>query len=49
MKEFDYDLDYKTLDFTDEETRILYRIGRENKECYWYALTLTTYALIGGS
>ena len=28
MKEFDYDLDYKTLDFSDEETRKLYRIGR---------------------
>ena len=28
MKEFDYDLDYKSLDFTDEETRQLYRIGR---------------------
>ena len=28
MKEFDYDLDYKTLDFTDEEPRKLYRIGR---------------------
>ena len=28
MKEFDYDLDYKTLDFTDAETRMLYRIGR---------------------
>ena len=28
MKEFDYDLDYKGLDFTDEETRKLYRIGR---------------------
>mgnify|MGYP001375431407 CR=1 FL=1 len=28
MKEFDYDLDYKNLDFTDEETRKLYRIGR---------------------
>ena len=36
MKEFDYDLDYKTLDFTDAETRKLYRIGRESKECYWY-------------
>ena len=23
------------------------RIGRGNKECYWYALTLTIYALIG--
>ena len=28
MKEFDYDLDYKTLDFTDPDTRRLYRIGR---------------------
>ena len=28
MKEFDYDLDYKTLDFTDKKTRKLYRIGR---------------------
>tara|TARA_R100001480_G_scaffold2807_1_gene7722 strand:- start:150 stop:611 length:462 start_codon:yes stop_codon:yes gene_type:complete len=28
MKEFDYDLDYKSLDFTDPETRKLYRIGR---------------------
>ena len=28
MKEFDYELDYKTLDFTDPEVRRLYRIGR---------------------
>ena len=28
MKEFDYELDYKQLDFTDSETRRLYRIGR---------------------
>ena len=28
MKEFDYELDYKNLDFTDPETRKLYRIGR---------------------
>ena len=28
MKEFNYDLDYKNLDFTDKETRKLYRIGR---------------------
>lgn len=28
MKEFDYNLDYKSLDFTQEETRKLYRIGR---------------------
>jgi len=28
MKEFDYDLDYKSLDFSNAETRKLYRIGR---------------------
>ena len=28
MKEFDYDLDYKRLDFTDQKNRKLYRIGR---------------------
>ncbi len=28
MKEFDYDLNYKELDFSDAETRKLYRIGR---------------------
>ena len=28
MKEFDYELDYEHLDFTDSETRKLYRIGR---------------------
>ena len=28
MKEFDYKLDYKKLDFTDKEIRKLYRIGR---------------------
>ena len=28
MKEFDYGLDYKTIDFTIEENRKLYRIGR---------------------
>ena len=28
MKEFDYDLDYKALDFTNPDTRRLYRIGR---------------------
>ena len=28
MKEFDYGLDYKTLDFTIKENRKLYRIGR---------------------
>ena len=28
MKEFDYDLDYKNIDFTVEENRKLYSIGR---------------------
>jgi hypothetical protein len=28
MKEFDYDLDYKNIDFTIKENRKLYRIGR---------------------
>ena len=28
MKEFDYDLPYEDLDFTDPEVRPLYRIGR---------------------
>ena len=28
MKEFDYALDYQVLDFTNAETRQLYRIGR---------------------
>ena len=28
MKEFDYELDYKQLDFKDPEVRKLYRIGR---------------------
>ena len=28
MKEFDYSLDYKKLDFTDLNTKKLYRIGR---------------------
>ena len=28
MKEFDYSLDYKTLDFSNSDTKKLYRIGR---------------------
>ena len=47
MKKFDYDLDYKSLDFTDEETRKLYRIGKENRESFWFALILMIYVLIG--
>ena len=48
MKEFDYDLDYKNLDFTDAETRKLYRIGRGEQEgFYWYALIQTIFVLTG--
>ena len=49
MKEFDYDLDYKKLDFTDTETRELYRIEGESKEFYWFALILTLFVIIGDS
>ena len=49
MKEFDYDLDYKKLDFTDKETRKLYRIGRGEQEFYWFALILTLFVIIGDS
>ena len=47
MKEFDYDLDYKNL--TSQMQRLVNFIvlEGESKECYWYALTLTIYALIG--
>ena len=47
MKEFGYELDYKTLDFTDPETRKLYRIGRRAKRLL-VRPTLTTYVVIGG-
>ena len=43
MKEFDYDLDYKSLDFTDAETRKLYRIGR-GEQGVLVRSTLTIYA-----
>ena len=49
MKEFDYDLNYKELDFTDEETRKLYRIGRGEQGVLLVALILTIYVLIGDS
>ena len=47
MKEFDYDLDYKNIDFTVEENRKLYRIGRGEQGVLLVRLTLTIYALIG--
>ena len=47
MKEFNYELDYKNLDFTVEETANFIALEGENKECYWFALILTIYALIG--
>ena len=48
MKEFDYDLDYKSLDFTDEETRKLYRIEEEKQGVLLVPLILMIYVLIGG-
>ena len=47
MKEFDYDLDYKALDFSVEENRNLYRIGRGEQGVYWFALILTLFVIIG--
>ena len=47
MKEFDYDLDYKSLDFTDAETANFIVLEGENKEFYWYALIQTIFVLIG--
>jgi len=47
MKEFDYDLDYKRLDFTVEEIANFIVLEGESKESYWFALILTIYALIG--
>ena len=50
MKEFDYDLDYKSLDFTDEETRKLYRIGRGGiRSSTGSPLIQTTFVFIGDS
>ena len=43
MKEFDYDLDYKSLDFTDEETANFIVLEGESKEFYWFALIQTTF------
>ena len=43
MKEFDYDLDYKKLDFSNEKNRNLYRIGRGEQGAVSYThLTLPT-------
>ena len=49
MKEFDYDLDYKKLDFTDEETRQLYRIGRGEQGVLLVRPYTMIYVLIGDS
>ena len=47
MKEFDYDLDYKKLDFTDAETRKLYRIGRGEQGVLLVHLIQTIFVLTG--
>ena len=48
MKEFDYDLNYKELDFTDAETRQLYRIGRGEQGVLLVRPYTMIYVLIGG-
>ena len=47
MKEFDYELDYKRLDFTDASTRQLYHIGRGEQGVLLVFLTQTIFVLIG--
>ena len=49
MKEFDYDLDYKKLDFTDTETRELYRIGRGEQGVLLVRPYTTLFVIIGDS
>ena len=50
MKEFDYDLDYKKLDFTDTKRLVNFIVLEgENKEFYWFALILTLFVIIGDS
>ena len=48
MKEFDYELDYKKLDFTDAETRKLYRIGRGEQGVLLVRPYTTIFDVIGG-
>ena len=48
MKEFDYDLNYKELDFTDEKLVDFIVLEEENRESFWFALILMIYVLIGG-
>ena len=47
MKEFNYELDYKNIDFKDQRNRKLYRIGRGEQGELLVRPTLTIYALIG--
>ena len=46
MKEFDYDLTTNRLTSQMQRLANFIVLEGENKECYWYALTLTIYALI---
>ena len=46
MKEFDYELDYKNLDFTVEENRKLYRIGRGEQGVLLVLLYLLRVTLV---
>ena len=49
MKEFDYGLDYKTIDFTVEENRKLYRIGRGEQGVLLVRPYTTIFVVFGDS
>ena len=47
MKEFDYELDYKNIDFKDQRNRKLYRIGRGEQGVLLVRPILTIFVIIG--
>ena len=49
MKEFDYGHDYKTLDFSDEKNRNLYRIGRGEQGVLLVRPYTNIFVIIGDS
>ena len=47
MKEFDYKLDYKKLDFTEQRSRKQYRIGRGEQGVLLVGIIQMIYVNIG--
>mgnify|MGYP006238824321 CR=1 FL=1 len=47
MKEFDYELDYKNIDFKDQRNRKLYRIGRGEQGVLLVRPYTTLFVIIG--